>query len=232
MPCALVIEDAPEAAELATALLRRAGFEPSCAGTGAAGIELARSLRPTLILLDLGLPDADGTDVCEAIRAFSDAYLVMLSSRDSEADKVLGLKLGADDYLTKPYSPRELLARIEALMRRPRPGGVMAGRDAVERRFGELVVQPDAHLVSVGGRTVHLTRTEFAIIDALSERPERVVTRAELLRRVWGDTWGDDYHVVDVHVANLRKKVDRGPHSFIRTVRGVGYSMAPAMVPT
>ncbi|MBU6216694.1 MAG: response regulator, partial [Acidobacteria bacterium] len=116
----LIIEDAPEAAELATSLLRGAGYDTSTAATGEAALELARAVRPEVILLDLGLPDTDGTDLCRSLREFSDAFIVMLTARDDEIDKVLGLKLGADDYVTKPYSPRELLARIEALLRRDR----------------------------------------------------------------------------------------------------------------
>jgi DNA-binding response OmpR family regulator len=219
----LIVEDAPEAAELATALLRGAGFDTSTAGTGQAAMELARAHQPDVILLDLGLPDADGTDLCRSLREFSDAYIVMLTSRDEEVDKVLGLKLGADDYVTKPYSPRELLARVEALLRRPRAGADAA--DA-ERRIGELLVIPEAHQVLVDGEEVPLTRIEFAILDALTERPDRVLSRESLRERVWGADWYSGDHVVDVHMANLRKKIDRNGTNHIRTVRGVGYRMA------
>jgi DNA-binding response OmpR family regulator len=219
----LIVEDAPEAAELATALLRGAGFDTSTAGTGQAAMELARAHRPDVILLDLGLPDADGTELCRSLREFSDAYIVMLTSRDDEIDKVLGLKLGADDYVTKPYSPRELLARVEALLRRPRAGAMDV---EAERRIGELSILPEAHRVLVQGEEVPLTRIEFAILDALSERPDRVLSRDTLRERVWGADWYSGDHVVDVHMANLRKKIDRNGTSYIRTVRGVGYRMA------
>jgi DNA-binding response OmpR family regulator len=219
----LIVEDAPEAAELATALLRGAGFDTSTAGTGQAAMELARAHRPDVILLDLGLPDADGTELCRSLREFSDAYIVMLTSRDDEIDKVLGLKLGADDYVTKPYSPRELLARVEALLRRPRAGAMDV---EAERRIGELSILPEAHRVLVQGEEVPLTRIEFAILDALSERPDRVLSRDTLRERVWGADWYSGDHVVDVHMANLRKKIDRNGTSHIRTVRGVGYRMA------
>jgi DNA-binding response OmpR family regulator len=219
----LIVEDAPEAAELATALLRGAGFDTSTAGTGQAAMELTRAHRPDVILLDLGLPDADGTELCRSLREFSDAYIVMLTSRDDEIDKVLGLKLGADDYVTKPYSPRELLARVEALLRRPRAGA--AGIEA-ERRIGELSILPEAHRVLLNGEEVPLTRIEFAILDALSERPDRVLSRDTLRERVWGADWYSGDHVVDVHMANLRKKIDRNGTRHIRTVRGVGYRMA------
>lgn len=222
----LIVEDAPDAAELATAVMRSAGFETSVAPTALAAEALVRSVRPDVILLDLGLPDGDGTDLCRTLRSFSDAYIVMVTSRDDEVDKVLGLKLGADDYVTKPYSPREVLARIEALLRRPR----VAVRDDHDgdRRVGDLVVHPGAQRAVVGGTEVELTRIEFSILDVLTERPDRVVTRAVLCERVWGDDWIHDDHVVDVHIANLRKKIDRDGVRHIRTVRGVGYRMADA----
>ncbi len=219
----LIIEDAPEAAELATSLLRGAGYDTSTAATGEAALELARAVRPEVILLDLGLPDTDGTDLCRSLREFSDAFIVMLTARDDEIDKVLGLKLGADDYVTKPYSPRELLARIEALLRRDRRGTT---EGPSERRVGDLVVQPEAHRVLLDGEEMHLTRIEFSILDALTEHPGRVLSRSALRERVWGAEWYTGDHVVDVHMANLRKKIDKGGRSHIRTVRGVGYRMA------
>ncbi len=219
----LIVEDAPDAAELATAVMRSAGFDTSVAATAAAAKELTLALRPDVILLDLGLPDVDGTDLCRSLRDFSDAYIVMLTSRDDEVDKVLGLKLGADDYVTKPYSPREVLARVEALLRRPRVG---AAPVVTERRVGDLVVHPDSHRATVGGTEVELTRIEFGILDALTEHPDRTVSRQVLCERVWGADWVHDDHVVDVHIANLRKKIDRDGRRHIRTVRGVGYRMA------
>jgi DNA-binding response OmpR family regulator len=220
----LIVEDAPDAAEFATAVMRSAGFDTSVAPTAAAAERLARAIRPDVILLDLGLPDRDGTDLCRSLREHSDAYIVMMTSRDDEIDKVLGLKLGADDYVTKPYSPREVLARVEALLRRPR-AGVARAVDAT-RRLGDLVVHPEAHRVTVDGVEVQLTRIEFGILDALTEDPHRTVSRAVLCERVWGDDWLHDDHVVDVHIANLRKKIDRQGIRHIRTVRGVGYRMA------
>jgi DNA-binding response OmpR family regulator len=219
----LIVEDAPEAAELATAFLRGAGYDTSTATTGEAALDLARAHRPDVILLDLGLPDTDGTDLCRSLREFSDAHIVMLTSRSDEIDKVLGLKLGADDYVTKPYSPRELLARLEAALRRARPTESPVSAD---RRIGDLVVQPEAHQVLLEGEEVPLTKIEFAILDALSERPDRVLSRAALRERVWGADWYSGDHVVDVHMANLRKKLDRNGRSHIKTIRGVGYRMA------
>lgn len=218
----LIIEDAPDAAELASAVMRSAGFETSSAATGRAGLTAAAALRPDVVLLDLGLPDMDGTDVCRELRGFSDAFVVMLTARDDEIDKVLGLKLGADDYVTKPYSPREILARVEAMLRRR---GDHGARTTGQRHIGSLLVEPAAHRCTVDGSEVSLTRIEFAILDALSEHPDRVLSRQALCERVWGDDWVHDDHVVDVHIANLRRKIDRPGTHRIRTVRGVGYGM-------
>jgi len=220
----LIIEDAPDAAELAAELVRSAGHTPVVASDGSSALELVRSTGPDLILLDIGLPDTDGIDLCRQIRELTDAFLVMLTASDDEVDKVVTLKLGADDYVTKPYSPRELLARIEALLRRNRREPE-ANLD--ERRVGALAVYPDAHRVTVDGQEVTLTRIEFAILDVLTEHPERVLSRDTLRERVWGADWFTGDHVVDVHMANLRKKIDPvdGP-SRIRTVRGVGFRMA------
>jgi DNA-binding response OmpR family regulator len=176
-----------------------------------------------VILLDLGLPDADGTDLCRELRGISDAYILMLTARDDEVDKVLGLKLGADDYVTKPYSPRELTARIEALLRRPRNA---VAEPVDERHVGDLVVRPLSHDVLLDGRSLQLTRIEFAILDALTESPSRVLSREQLRSRVWGDDWFAGDHSLDVHMANLRRKIDANGVAHIRTVRGVGYRMA------
>jgi len=222
----LIVEDAPDAAELAIAVMRAAGFETNSASTGAEALGMARSLDPDVVLLDLGLPDVDGVDLCRELRSFSDAYIVMLTARDDEVDKVLGLKLGADDYVTKPYSARELQARIEALLRRARtPVGA-----ATRRRVGAVEIDPGQHRCEVDGTEVHLTRTEFAILDALSEHPGLVLSRAALRARVWGEDWYQGDHVVDVHISNLRRKLRRHGDDHIATVRGVGYRMAGAVV--
>jgi len=225
MASVLIVEDAPDALELATALLRGAGHETTAATSASAAREAARSRQPDVILLDLGLPDADGTDLCRELRDMSDAYIIMLTSRDDELDKVLGLKLGADDYVTKPYSPRELLARIEALLRRSR---ATTERADAERRIGDMVVRPDAHEVTIEDTPANLTRIEFALLDALTEQPGRVLSREALQARVWGDDWYTGDHALDVHIANLRKKIDHNGVAHIRTVRGVGYRMAEA----
>jgi DNA-binding response OmpR family regulator len=214
----LIIEDAPDAAQLAAELVRSAGLTPVIASDGATALDLIRSSSPDLILLDIGLPDTDGIELCRRIRELTVAFVVMLTASDDEVDKVVTFKLGADDYVTKPYSPRELLARIEALLRRSRRE---PEADLTERKIGDLRVLPDAHRVTVAGEDVTLTRIEFAILDVLTEHPERV------LSRVWGADWFTGDHVVDVHMANLRKKIDPpGGPSRIHTVRGVGFRMA------
>lgn len=223
---ALVVEDAPEAATLTAELLRSVGFRATIAADGGEAIEAVPRGRFDLILLDIGLPDTDGVELCRLVREMTDAYIVMLTASDDEIDKVVTLKLGADDYITKPYSPREFLARIEALMRRSRRE---APPSLAVRRIGGLAIYPDAHRVVVDGADVTLTRIEFAILDVLTEHPERVLSRDTLRERVWGADWFTGDHVVDVHMANLRRKIDPPEGTTrITTVRGVGYRMSPA----
>ena len=225
----LVVDDAPEFLELIAGMLRKEGYDVSEAPDGNTGVQLARDIDPDLVVLDLTLPDIDGMEVCRQLREFTDAYIIMCSARNEEIDRVMGLKTGADDYVTKPFSPREVAARVEALLRRPRAGGSASdgGADGDDSRtFDELIIHPLAREVEVGGDAVELTRIEFDILDVLSERPRMVHSRAVLRERVWGEDWFGDDHVVDVHIANLRKKIDSGDGpSHVRTVRGVGYRM-------
>ncbi len=224
----LVVDDAPEFLELISGLLRKEGYEVDEAADGTSAIEAARAHDPDLVVLDLSLPDLDGMEVCRQLREFTDAYVLMLTARDDEIDRVMGLKTGADDYVTKPFSPRELAARVEAMLRRPRGAGAStaASDDDDARVFGTLVIHPLAREVEVDGTAIELTRIEFDILDVLSERPRMVHSRAVLRERVWGENWFGDDHVVDVHIANLRKKIDSGDGpSAVRTVRGVGYRM-------
>lgn len=218
---ALVVDDAPEFVELIAGQLRGEGFEVETATEGEAAIESARLLEPDVIVLDLGLPTIDGVEVCRRIRTFSQAYIVMLTARDEEVDKLIGLSVGADDYMTKPFSPRELAARVRAMLRRPRSGM----ESPAERRAGKLTIDPLAREVRVEGVDVELTRIEFDLLDKLSARPKMVFTRAKLLEAVWGPDWFGDDHVVDVHISSLRRKIGDDPQSphYIRTVRGVGY---------
>ncbi len=218
-----MVEDAPESVELLRTVLAREGYSTAVASTGPRAVDEARRFVPDVILLDLGLPELDGVEVCRQIRSFSDAYIVMLTARTDEVDRVVGLEVGADDYVTKPFSPRELVARIRAMMRRPRSGP--ADRNA-RRAFGDLVIDPLGRSVRVAGEEVLLTRIEFDLLETLSSNPQMVFSRQLLRERVWGPEWFGDDHVVDVHIANLRKKVDPPDgRSRLRTVRGVGYRM-------
>jgi two-component system, OmpR family, alkaline phosphatase synthesis response regulator PhoP len=228
-PRILVVDDEAPLAELVGGYLRREGYEVLTAGDGLAAVDLARAERPDLVVLDLMLPGLDGVEVCRRLRQFSDAYVLMLTAKAEEVDKLVGLAVGADDYVTKPFSPRELVARVKALLRRPR-GALMDQGPTAEpeappvRRYGELTLDEGRHEVTKGRASVPLTAREFALLAALAAHPRRVFTRAQLLERVWGDEYYDD-HVVDVHVANLRKKLEEDPARprYVETVRGVGY---------
>ena len=217
----LVVDDEQPLAELVGSYLERDGFDVTLAGDGELAVVLARELDPAVIVLDLMLPGLDGIEACRRIRQFSDAYIVMLTARADESDKLVGLSTGADDYVTKPFSPPELVARVRAMLRRPRTGATTAA----PRRFGELEVDPTAREVRVGGEPVELTKLEFDLLDVLSAEPRVAFSRAQLLERVWGPRWFGDDHVVDVHLANLRRKLgdDASAQRYIRTVRGVGY---------
>ena len=223
-PSALVVEDVDEFVELTRALLVAEGFEVSVAATAAEGVALARSLMPDLVILDITLPDGLGFEVCRVIRTFSDPYIVMVSGRRDEIDKVLGFEVGADDYLTKPFNPRELSARITAMRRRPR-----ATRPSHVRVFGDLTLDPRARELTSAGGGIELTRIEYDLLDVLTASPRRAFTRVELLDQVWGGDWFGDDHIVDVHVANLRRKIgESGRHPrHIKTVRDVGFRFDP-----
>lgn len=221
---ALVVDDEAPLVALVRSYLEREGFEVETTGDGETAVALARDRAPDVIVLDLMLPGIDGIEACRRIRSFSDAYILMLTARAEEVDKIVGLSTGADDYLTKPFSPGELVARIRALLRRPRKEATPA---TAPRRFGDLVIDPLAHEVRVGEEIIELTPLEFELLDTLSESPRIAFARSQLLERVWGPTWFGDEHVVDVHIANLRRKLGddgRNPR-YIRTVRAVGYRM-------
>ena len=223
----LVVEDEEPIRRVVAGYLQRDGFEVSEAGDGLRAVAVARELSPDVIVLDLGLPGIDGLEVCRQVRTFSDAYIVMLTARAEEIDTLIGLSVGADDYLTKPFSPRELVARVRAMLRRPR--GVAEPIEDQVRRFGELALDPQAREVTLAGRIVELTRTEFDILDALSSEPRRVFSRRALVSDVWGADWFGDDHLVDVHIAHIRAKLgeDSAAPRYIGTVRGVGYRMGP-----
>jgi len=225
----LVVDDERALADLVASYLTRDGFEVSMAHDGAQAIDQARQVDPDVMVLDLGLPRIDGVEVCRVVRTFSDCYIIMLTARTEEIDKLIGLSVGADDYLTKPFSPRELLARVHAMLRRPRASttrGVPA-EEAPPRVFGALSVDVAGREVHRGGEPVALTRTEFDLLEALSARPAMVFSRRQLVDAVWDESWVGDEHLVDVHVGHLRRKLgdDPGSPRYVRTVRGVGYRM-------
>ena len=226
---ALVVDDERALAELVGSYLDRDGFEVSLAYDGRQAIERAQQVDPDVMVLDLGLPLIDGVEVCRVVRTFSDCYIVMLTARTEEIDKLIGLSVGADDYLTKPFSPRELLARIHAMLRRSR-ASTASGQPSHEgppRVFGALSIDVAGREVHLGGEAVALTRTEFDVLEALSARPKLVFSRRQLIDAVWDQAWVGDEHLVDVHVAHLRRKLgdDPGAPRYVRTVRGIGYRM-------
>jgi DNA-binding response OmpR family regulator len=214
----LVVEDEASIAEAVATRLRSEGFAVTIAGDGPAGVERCRELHPDLVVLDLMLPGLDGLDVCRAIQRERPVPVLMLTARDSETDLVVGLEVGADDYLTKPFSARELVARVHALLRRverrpaPRSGAV---------NLGPVTIDLEARRVQLDGATVHLTPTEFDLLAHLARRPTRVFTREELLAEVWGYHDGSGVRTVDSHVRALRRKLG---NDVVRTVHGVGYA--------
>jgi DNA-binding response OmpR family regulator len=228
---ALVVDDEVPLTQVLTSYLEREHFEVSVAHNGVDALALARETRPDLVVLDLGLPGIDGLEVCRVLRTFSDAYVVMLTARDAELDTIVGLSVGADDYVTKPFSPRELVARIRAMLRRPRdtaaPHTAAVSTEAQPRVLAGLSIDIDRREVLLDGEPVTLTRTEFDVLAELSSRPGVVFSRRQLLEAVWSDTWFGDEHLVDVHVGNLRRKLGDTPGDarHVITVRGVGYRM-------
>jgi DNA-binding response OmpR family regulator len=223
----LVVEDEAPIRRVVVGYLQREGFEVSEAADGLKAVELARDVDPDVIVLDLGLPGIDGVEVCRAVRTFSDAYVVVPTARAEEIDKLIGLSVGADDYLTKPFSPRELVARVRSMLRRPRTEPEQLVDDI--RRFGDLALDPQARELTLRGRIVERTRTEFDLLEVLSSEPRRVFPRRALVRDVWGADWFGDDHLVDVHIAHIRAKLDDASAAprYISTVRGVGYRMGP-----
>jgi DNA-binding response OmpR family regulator len=216
----VVVDDEPNIADLVGMYLEREGFRVLQAATGEAALRANAAHRPRLIVLDVGLPDVDGLEVCKRIRQTSQVPIIFLTARDGEVDRVLGLELGADDYLTKPFSPAELVARVKAVLRRsdgaPPPEVVQAGRVTIDAGRRE---------VRVDDGVVELTTKEFDLLRFLADRPGLVMSRQQILDGVWGFDWYGDPRTVDVHIAQVRKKIGDGVE--IRTVRGVGYRLDP-----
>ncbi|XVX20111.1 response regulator [Actinomycetota bacterium] len=225
-PRALVVDDEPVLAGTIGTYLERAGLAVTIEADGLAAVRAARELAPDVVVLDLGLPGLDGIEVCRQIRTFSDCYVLMLTARADEVDMLIGLSVGADDYMTKPFSARELVARVQVLLRRPRAGAVST-HESARRRFGDLALDPTSRTVEVRDSPVELTRTEFDVLDALTARPRLAFSRRQLVDEVWGPGWVGDEHLVDVHIAHIRRKLGDDPAEprYIRTVRGVGYRM-------
>lgn len=224
----LLVDDDRQLREMLASYLRSSALEVVEAATAEDALDRFRRVDPDLVVLDVGLPGADGFEVLRAIRAKSSTPVIMLTARSEEADRVLGLTMGADDYMSKPFSPRELLARISAVMRRTRLG---AGPDEEVLEFDELRIDLARREILVAGRGVELSQLEFDLLTALASAPGRVFTRSQLLERVWGwDYFGVD-RVVDVHIGNIRKALgdDAGDPSIIATVRGVGYKFVATL---
>ncbi len=220
---ALVVDDEAPLASVIASYLTREQFEVTLAHDGTEALRLAREVDPDVVVLDLGLPGIDGVEVCRQLRTFSDAYVVMLTARDTEMDTIVGLSVGADDYMTKPFSPRELVARIRAMLRRPRTAAPVADG----RVFGPLHIDIDGRRVFLDDEPIMLTRTEFDVLAALSARPGVVLSRRQLLESVWEPTYVGNEHLVDVHIGHLRRKLGDDPADprYVITVRGVGYRM-------
>jgi two-component system, OmpR family, alkaline phosphatase synthesis response regulator PhoP len=222
----LVVDDEPRIAEICRDYLERAGFKVTLAANGTDALALARTKRPDLVVLDLGLPKLDGLDVTRALRKHSNVPIIMLTARVEESDKVTGLELGADDYLTKPFSPKELVARVRAVFRRVEIG---PGRAEVIRAVDVSLDIPRMQ-ASVGSRTVDLTSTEFELLAMLMRQPGRVFTRGQLLDAIRGDSVESFDRAIDAHIKNLRRKLEPDARSprYVLTVYGVGYKFADA----
>lgn len=226
---ALVVDDEPSLVRVLEGYLAKDGFDVRTASDGATALAMAREAEPDLVVLDLGLPGMDGVEVCRQLRTFSGCYILMLTARADEVDILIGLGVGADDYVTKPFSPRQLMARIGVLLRRPRTGPSTDEHDQLQRTFGDLVIDVAAHEVRVGSSVIPLTRMEYDLVVTLSSRPRMVFSRQQLLDAAWDDESGiaTDEHLVDIHIGHLRRKLGDDPKAgrYVVTVRGVGYRM-------
>jgi len=216
----LVIDDEPGILNLVTAYLKQEGYEVFTASDGPSGLKSARAFKPDLIILDVMLPGMDGLDLLARLRRESEVYVIMLTARTEETDKVVGLGIGADDYVTKPFSPRELTARVKAALRRIKTGAGPGAEGSV-LSFRHVRIDPGARQVTVDDQPVELTAIEFDLLRVLAENRGRVLTREQLLEKVWGGEYFGEMRVVDVHLGHVRGKLGRD--DLIATVRGVGY---------
>jgi two-component system response regulator RegX3 len=227
----LIVEDERSIAEPFARLLRREGFDTTVAGTAAEALTAARETEPDLVLLDLALPDGDGRDVCRILRAERDVPVIMVTARGTETDRIVGLEIGADDYVVKPFSGAEVIARIRAVLRRAGPAagtGPAAAPPPEPLRFGDLEVDLAARTATLGGDALELSRKEFDLLAELARNAGRVVTREDLMSRVWDENWFGSTKTLDVHMGWLRRKLGDAAADprYIHTVRGVGFRFA------
>jgi len=220
----LLVDDEANIIELVRLYLEREGFRVDAVGDGLAAVARVDKTPPALMVLDLMLPGLDGYEVCKQVRAKSDLPILMLTARDEDIDKIVGLELGADDYLTKPFNPRELVARVKAILRRTGAGRAPQDGEAAPVHVGDVTIDPGSREVSVAGRPVSLRAKEFDLLLALAENRGRVLTREKLLNLVWGFDFYGQTRTVDVHVAHVRKAL-AGSQVSIETVTGVGYKL-------
>jgi len=221
----LVVDDDPNVCELVALYLAQEGFRVECIHDGAEALARARSHPPDLIILDLMLPSLDGLEVCRELRKEHQTPIIMLTARGDDVDRILGLEMGADDYVPKPFNPRELTARVKAVLRRTRASDGQQAQERETLRFPGLVIDQTGRVVHVGGREVQLTPKEFDLLWHLASHEERTFTRPQLLEYVWGFEYFGDDRTVDVHIKRLRRKIepDGHPYRYIQTVWGVGY---------
>ena len=221
----LLVDDDAGVRDVVAFTLRREGFDVDEERDGPSALESGRSGRYSLVVLDVMLPGLSGVEVCRALRAESDVPILMLTARDAESDRVLGLELGADDYVTKPFSSAELLSRVRAILRRRE-----LDRGTTVRKLGGLQIDLGRHEVLVDGERVHLTLSEFKVLSLLAAQPESVVSRRDLMQHLWSSEHVGDEHACEVHISNLRRKIERDPSQPQRlvTVRGMGYKLVPA----
>ena len=218
----LVVEDDPRISDVLEYAIKAEGYEVQTAQRGREAAEIARNSTPALIVLDVGLPDIDGFEVCRIVRTFSDVPVIFLTSRSDEIDRVVGLEIGGDDYMVKPFSPRELVARIKAIRRRnQRPESAPTTESRSQFHYGPISIDPEKFRIHCQGREINVTAQEFRLLELLIRHPGRVFTREQVLDRAWGDGVFVADRTIDVHVKSLRKKF--GSLEFIETVRGVGY---------
>jgi two-component system OmpR family response regulator len=221
----LVVDDEPSLAELLASVLRYEGWEIRTAGDGLGAVRAAREFRPDAVVLDVMLPDLSGLEVLGRLRAeLPHVCVLFLTARDAVEDRVAGITAGGDDYVTKPFSLEEVLARLRGLIRR---AGIARAHGGAERRVGDLVMDEEAREVRRGGDLIELTATEFELLRFLMRNPRRVLSKAQILDRVWNYDFGGQAHVVELYISYLRKKIDSGRRPMIHTVRGVGYVLKP-----